>query len=212
MLPTSPSDRSNQPVHPDHRDHRSLSLAQPSPRIDRSLLSASDAHILGQTLRTDSTRPNSSSDASSISHLNAIDPNTVSARVNSLTSSLAPTIDAFADGVHKLAMYCQTADRLAGNVLAVCAEKLEERDREGKRRAWAMGKVKEEEEKEEEEEEEEEKTKSEERRQDDNKGGVREQEGREGAERGGERNKQKKEQESQEDLTEVLRSLSRIER
>jgi kinetochore protein Mis13/DSN1 len=59
----------------------------------------------------------------------------VSARLNSITASLGSTIDAFADGIHQIGQYRIAAERVADKVLRACAEKLEDRDREGGRRA-----------------------------------------------------------------------------
>ena len=93
------------------------------PAIDTSLLSFSDTEIL-ESLRTTS-----------------VHPTTVSSRINNISSSLGPTIDAFADGIHKIVQYREAAESMSGKVLSICAEKLEERDRQGKRRAgnWEPG-------------------------------------------------------------------------
>lgn len=55
-------------------------------------------------------------------------PATVSRRLSRITSSLAPTLDAFASGLHDIDLYRSTADRLSHQVLKVCSDLLEERD------------------------------------------------------------------------------------
>lgn len=85
--------------------------------MDKTLLSLSDFSLL-ESLES----------ASSISE-------SVSARLNSLTATIRPTIDAFAHGVHQIGQYRDAADRVAGMVLSACAEKLQEREKEGRRRA-----------------------------------------------------------------------------
>ncbi|KKY21437.1 putative mis12-mtw1 family protein [Phaeomoniella chlamydospora] len=79
--------------------------------IDTSLLSPSDLEI--QQLLT--STPTTST--------------IVSARLNSIISSLGPTVDVFADGVHKIGQYRDAAERVATRALNICAKKLEERDR-----------------------------------------------------------------------------------
>ena len=88
---------------------------------DRALLSDSDAAALDLTV----TNTNSSDQ--------------VSERLNRLYESLGPTIDAFADGMHKMGQYRDAADRVGGRVLAICAEKLALREAEGRKRALPVG-------------------------------------------------------------------------
>lgn len=42
---------------------------------------------------------------------------------------MAPTLDAFASGLHDIDIYRSTADRLSHQILKFCSERLEERDR-----------------------------------------------------------------------------------
>ena len=56
-----------------------------------------------------------------------------------LSESLEPSIDLFADGVHKVEQYRNTAERVADRILGTAAKRLEERDRETKERAGADG-------------------------------------------------------------------------
>ena len=85
--------------------------------LDGSLLSEADVAAL-ENAQEGST----SSDA--ISH-----------RLNALYDSLGPTIDKFADGVHTIGQYRTVADDVASTALAICAEKLARREKEGRKRA-----------------------------------------------------------------------------
>jgi kinetochore protein Mis13/DSN1 len=82
-----------------------------------SLLSACDAQIVESLA---STRTSSE---------------IVSLRLNAISASLGPTIDAFADGLHRIAQYRNAADNVAGQVLKMCADRLEDREKEGRRHA-----------------------------------------------------------------------------
>lgn len=88
--------------------------------IEEELLSESDANIL-QSLRT-----------------NAQLPTNLGLRVDKLISNLEPSIDTFADGIHKINQYRIGADQIAGQVLSVCAHKLAEREKEGRRKALGL--------------------------------------------------------------------------
>ena len=61
---------------------------------------------------------------------------TVSSRLNSVQASLGPSIDTFADGVHRIAQYRNVAEDMAGTVLSVCSRKMTERELEGRRKAF----------------------------------------------------------------------------
>jgi kinetochore protein Mis13/DSN1 len=87
-------------------------------KIDRSLLSESGAAALDSI-------------ASTSSHTSS---EHISRRVNSLLESIGPTIDQFADGVHRLGQYRTAAENVAGKVLAICAEKITEREKEGRKK------------------------------------------------------------------------------
>ena len=88
--------------------------------IDQETLSESDANIV-RSLR-------STSDLSA----------EIASRVNKVTSNLGPAIDTFADGVHKINQYRLGADSIASQVLSICAEKLAERERAGRRKALGV--------------------------------------------------------------------------
>jgi hypothetical protein len=53
----------------------------------------------------------------------------VQRRLNAMQQDLGPTVDAFADGIHKIGQYRDAADHMASRVLQICSEKLAERDK-----------------------------------------------------------------------------------
>lgn len=55
-------------------------------------------------------------------------PSTVSSRLSRITTGLAPTLDAFASGIHDIELYRSTADAVSSRILRICAQRLEERD------------------------------------------------------------------------------------
>ena len=59
----------------------------------------------------------------------------VSNRLGSMTSNLEYTIDSFAHGIHGVKAYRNAAERVAGRILDVSAQVLEERDQERRNRA-----------------------------------------------------------------------------
>ncbi|KAJ4547607.1 hypothetical protein HRR76_000239 [Exophiala dermatitidis] len=58
----------------------------------------------------------------------------ISERLNRLYESLSPTVDTFADGIHAIGQYRQAADNVAGRVLSLCAQRLAQREHEGRKR------------------------------------------------------------------------------
>ncbi|EXJ79250.1 hypothetical protein A1O3_08751 [Capronia epimyces CBS 606.96] len=86
--------------------------------LDKSLLSDADITAL---------------EASAASHTTSFDQ--ISDRLNRLHQSLGPTIDTFADGIHAIGQYCESADNVAGRVLSLCAQRLAQREHEGRKRA-----------------------------------------------------------------------------
>lgn len=56
-------------------------------------------------------------------------------RLQRVISNLQPAVDTFADGVHRLVQYQNRADRVASQVLSLCADRLAERERVGRRKA-----------------------------------------------------------------------------
>jgi kinetochore protein Mis13/DSN1 len=65
-------------------------------------------------------------------------PSTVSNRLSQITTGLAPTLDAFAAGIHDIELYSSSADALSSRILRICAERLEERDALNTRRRIAI--------------------------------------------------------------------------
>ncbi|KAF2453618.1 Mis12-Mtw1 protein family-domain-containing protein [Lineolata rhizophorae] len=63
----------------------------------------------------------------------------IQSRVRHVTSTLEPTVDIFADGIHKLSQYRLAADRVADRILGSAVQQLEERDRAAKERAGTEG-------------------------------------------------------------------------
>ncbi|OJD30606.1 mis12-mtw1 family protein [Diplodia corticola] len=120
--------------------------AQPSdaPNIDPTLLDDPEQARILASLNSLSLEPSSSTSAEATS-TNAqpestTRPASVSraelvARLQAITASLEPQIDLFADGLHKVSQYRDTAERVATRVLGSASERLEERDREVKRAA-----------------------------------------------------------------------------
>jgi kinetochore protein Mis13/DSN1 len=62
-------------------------------------------------------------------------PTDISTRLQEITSSLEPTIDLFADGVHRIAQYRLQAERVGDKILGDTAARLERREREVKEAA-----------------------------------------------------------------------------
>ena len=90
------------------------SYPRPS-KIDTSLLSPDEAEILQQ--------------------LQGGTGDELRARVDQIFDKLEPAVDAFADGVHKVAQYRDAADSVANRVLSIAADKLADRENDGRKRA-----------------------------------------------------------------------------
>ncbi|KAF2838087.1 hypothetical protein M501DRAFT_936475 [Patellaria atrata CBS 101060] len=111
------------------------STSNTTPHIDPSLLDPSQAAILTSLsnlhvyppLSPDPSTDRPSQPAPSISKT------ALETRLTTLTTTLEPTLDIFADGVHHLTQYRVAAERVATRVLASAAEKLERRDRAGRK-------------------------------------------------------------------------------
>ncbi|EKV16120.1 Mis12-Mtw1 family protein [Penicillium digitatum PHI26] len=67
-----------------------------------------------------------------------ITPSAVSAQLSRITSGLAPTLDAFAAGVHDIELYRASADTVSSRILRICSQRLEERDAQNTQRRLAM--------------------------------------------------------------------------
>ncbi|CAG8293035.1 unnamed protein product [Penicillium olsonii] len=102
--------------------------------VDSSLLDPSQQAIL-KTL-SPPTQP--SEEDSSTTTRPPMSPSAVSAQLSRITSSLAPTLDAFAAGVHDIELYRASADTVSSRILRICAQRLEERDAQNTQRRHAI--------------------------------------------------------------------------
>ena len=66
--------------------------------------------------------------ASETNILPQMSPSTISIRLSRITSSLAPTLDSLAAGIHDIDLYRTMSDTVSTRVLRICAERLDERD------------------------------------------------------------------------------------
>ena len=89
--------------------------------IDRSLLSEAEAAVLDSTTSGRSRSPTLQ----------------ISRRVNDSLDLIGQTLNQFTDGVHGIGQYRTAADNVAGRALAICAEKLTDREKEGRKKALA---------------------------------------------------------------------------
>ncbi|KAI4725973.1 hypothetical protein E4T49_06301 [Aureobasidium sp. EXF-10728] len=94
--------------------------------INPALLDPSQADLL-QTLLSGISLDSTSSEPSTSAQTSTLE--TTKARIGTIASTLEFKIDKLADGAHKLEQYRAGAQRLADHVLAVGAEKLEERNK-----------------------------------------------------------------------------------
>lgn len=105
--------------------------AQEPSSLDGSLLDSSQKSIL-DALGLDNLRiqhgTTSGQEAVSTPPAPPILPDSVSSRVSRITTSLAPTLDSFASGLHDIDIYRSAADGLSSRILQVCSQRLEERD------------------------------------------------------------------------------------
>ncbi|KAJ5161289.1 hypothetical protein N7492_006681 [Penicillium capsulatum] len=109
---------------------------RPSPnQINPSLLDPSQKSLLG-SLNPSPSAPSASS-STPITHP-PMTPSTVSTRLSRITTGLAPTLDAFAAGVHDIEIYRSTADAVSSRILRVCAQRLEERDQQNTQQRLAI--------------------------------------------------------------------------
>ncbi|GAM87908.1 hypothetical protein ANO11243_059360 [Dothideomycetidae sp. 11243] len=116
-------------VPPSARQEPATADAQPAPldpaSIDASLLSPSQASILTTLLQPTTSDPASSSDPAA----------QLQSRLDSASSGLRFKLDLYHDSLHRLERYVATAGRVADDVLARSASRLEERDAQRRERA-----------------------------------------------------------------------------
>ncbi|KAL1980188.1 hypothetical protein VTN96DRAFT_4486 [Rasamsonia emersonii] len=103
--------------------------------IDASVLDPSQQSLLASigldNLRIDDNQKQESSSlpsATTTANLPPISPAAVSSRLSRITTSLAPTLDSFASGIHDIEIYRAAADDVSSRILRICSQRLEERD------------------------------------------------------------------------------------
>ncbi|KAF2873596.1 Mis12-Mtw1 protein family-domain-containing protein [Massariosphaeria phaeospora] len=106
--------------------------------VDPSVLDPSQASILAALQLPQSADPSSDTHPPS-STFTFTTPSALQAHLTKLSQSLEPHINLFADGVHKIEQYRSTAERVADRVLGTAAQRLEERDKEGKEKVGSEG-------------------------------------------------------------------------
>jgi len=107
--------------------------------IDTSLLDPTQAEILSKLQIPPAQTEDSQLAASSTFTFTFATPSALQSHLSKLSLSLEPSIDLFADGVHKMEQYRNTAERVADRILSTAAKRLEERDKEVKERAGTDG-------------------------------------------------------------------------
>lgn len=100
--------------------------------IDMAALDPHQRSIIG-TIGLDSLQVNhNSQDRKAIPQPSStnppLTPAAVSNRLSHITTSLAPTLDAFASGLHDIDIFRSAAHRISSEVLRICSQRLEERD------------------------------------------------------------------------------------
>ncbi|EZF33405.1 kinetochore protein [Trichophyton mentagrophytes] len=109
-------------------DDRPELLRRNPSAINQSLLDPTQASILN-ILGNSESRPKEASSKTTNSSPE-IDTSilSISERLTRLSTSLTPTLDSFATGIHNIEMFRQSADSLSSHILRICAQRLEERD------------------------------------------------------------------------------------
>ncbi|PWY87518.1 hypothetical protein BO70DRAFT_196020 [Aspergillus heteromorphus CBS 117.55] len=117
---------SNQPSQPSSRpDQIDLSLLEPSQRRLYAQLDPAAAKHPPDAEAMD-TEPSAPETTAAI--LPQMTPSAISTRLSRITSSLAPTLDSLAAGIHDIDLYRAMSDTVSSRVLRICAERLDERD------------------------------------------------------------------------------------
>ncbi|KAL8694780.1 MAG: hypothetical protein Q9218_000626 [Villophora microphyllina] len=113
-------------------------IATPDPTdISSDLLADATQASLLHTLQSTTSQeppPSTSPSATAPAATNEGLQSTTASRLQHITSTLEFSIDTFATNIHALNAFKNSADRVAGEVLNISAEALEEREREGRRR------------------------------------------------------------------------------
>ncbi|RAL01863.1 Mis12-Mtw1 family protein [Aspergillus ibericus CBS 121593] len=122
--PSQPDPDANQPPQPSSEPEPiDLSLLEPS---QRRLFAQIDPEAVKQ--HPDAQPMETEPSPSEANLLPQISPSAVSTRLSRITSSLAPTLDSLAEGIHDIDLYRAMSDTVSTRVLRICAERLEERD------------------------------------------------------------------------------------
>ncbi|KOS47212.1 hypothetical protein ACN38_g1858 [Penicillium nordicum] len=116
--------KDEQPSRKSQHEEVNSSLLDPSQQAILDSLNPSN-HPEGESSTPSSTRP-------------PITPSAISAQLSRITSGLAPTLDAFAAGVHDIELYRASADTVSSRILRICSQRLEERDAQNTQRRLAM--------------------------------------------------------------------------
>ncbi|KAF1971036.1 hypothetical protein BU23DRAFT_537229 [Bimuria novae-zelandiae CBS 107.79] len=130
----------------------SLQISEPAPSaikteiptfadIDASLLDPEQAAILAalQSHPPPQHAESSSQAPPSTSTFTFTTPAALQIHFETLSTSLEPHIDLFANGVHKIEQYRNTAERVADRVLGTASKRLEERDKKSKEKIGSEG-------------------------------------------------------------------------
>lgn len=104
---------------------RQKTQKSPHDHIDTSLLDNSQQALLASLNPPSQAAPDGDSSSKT---LPPITPSIVSSRLSKITTGLAPTLDAFAAGIHDIELYRSSADAVSSRILRICSQRLEERD------------------------------------------------------------------------------------
>ncbi|KAJ4290446.1 hypothetical protein N0V90_010662 [Kalmusia sp. IMI 367209] len=107
--------------------------------IDVSLLDPSQASILAALQQSQPPETAESSSEPTSSAFTFTTPAALQSHLKKLSSSLEPNVDLFADGLHKVEQYRNTAERVADRVLGTASMRLEERDKKDKEKVGSEG-------------------------------------------------------------------------
>ncbi|KAL4897366.1 Mis12-Mtw1 protein family-domain-containing protein [Aspergillus ambiguus] len=110
--------------------------------IDPSLLDPTQRKLF-ELIRPEDTKPSTSEQPQATPSAEAststpFTPSIVSTRLSRIISTLSPTLDSFAAGMHDIELYRAMSDTVSSRVLRICAERLDERDARNAMRRLAI--------------------------------------------------------------------------
>lgn len=108
------------------------SLTKPQPPLDPIMPDPDSVDMLVLQVDADLLDPEQAEILASLTSETSNTHSQTAERIKSITSGLEFKIDRFADGVHKLEVYRETAGKVADRVLALSAQRLGERKRREK--------------------------------------------------------------------------------